>query len=457
MTGENQRRVYTLDNRDLTEEQIAVVFAMTSRSPEPFDEIARKVSEESAATFHERWVLDYGHASVAEHAVVHLAVENISRLAADTLLNNRLASYTEKSSRYQIMASESFHTPASLDSDPSLKSEYNAVCRSLFEDYFRLIEAAIARLKDIHPQGQNERKPAYELRIRRMATDGCRGVLPAATLTNVGMTANARTLEHAISKLMSAHLVEVRELGLEIREQARTITPTLIKYADESQYLRDIPPVIAGPERLLVPPGPPPAAAIISETINPEALLSEALLYRHSRLDYIGNTLQVQDFKENGFNTSVIAAALSHMGPHDDPPREFELVDFTFEFCMDYGALREFRRHRMQTPIYQPLTVRWGVRIPDVIERLKLSEPFIEATKKAEGLFYKLEKNKRSIAQYAVTHAHQQLALSKMNLRECHHFLKLRNAENAHESIREPAKAALEEIRKRHPALVSNL
>ncbi len=79
------RRVYPLDAHDLSEEQIAVAFAMTSRRPEPFDEIAEQVSQEKAADFHERWVLGYGHASVAEHAVVHLAVENVSRLACDTL------------------------------------------------------------------------------------------------------------------------------------------------------------------------------------------------------------------------------------------------------------------------------------------------------------------------------------------------------------------------------------
>ena len=89
-TPQYRRRVYPLDNRDLSEEQIAVAFAMTSRRPEPFDEIAREVSEEKAADFHERWVLGYGHASVAEHAVIHMAV-GISRLACDALEDNRLA------------------------------------------------------------------------------------------------------------------------------------------------------------------------------------------------------------------------------------------------------------------------------------------------------------------------------------------------------------------------------
>ena len=92
------RRVYPLDAQKLTEEQIAVAFAMTSRRPEAFDEIAEQVSRDKAADFHERWVLGYGHSSVAEHAVLHLAIENISRVACDTLEDNRLASYTEKSS-----------------------------------------------------------------------------------------------------------------------------------------------------------------------------------------------------------------------------------------------------------------------------------------------------------------------------------------------------------------------
>ena len=118
------RRVYPLDELGLTEEQIAVAFAMTSRRPEAFDEIAQQVSEEKAADFNERWVLGYGHASVAEHAVVHMAVENVSRLAVDALEDNRLASYTEKSSRYQVMPEDYYYIPEELNQHPALKQEY---------------------------------------------------------------------------------------------------------------------------------------------------------------------------------------------------------------------------------------------------------------------------------------------------------------------------------------------
>jgi len=96
------RDIYLLDPAQLSPEVIAVAFAKTSRSPESFREIAAGLTDESSAQFHERWVVGYGHASVAEHAVLHLAFENVSRLAIEAIENNRLASYTEKSTRYQV-------------------------------------------------------------------------------------------------------------------------------------------------------------------------------------------------------------------------------------------------------------------------------------------------------------------------------------------------------------------
>ena len=140
------RRVYPLDPRELTEEQLAVVFAMTSRNPQPFDEIAKAVTEERAADFHERWVLNYGHASVAEHAIVHMAVENVSRLACDTLEDNRLASYTEKSSRYQVLDQGSYHVPGELDGHP-LREVFVDTCDALFRSYEEAVELVRQRLR----------------------------------------------------------------------------------------------------------------------------------------------------------------------------------------------------------------------------------------------------------------------------------------------------------------------
>lgn len=106
-----KRQVYLLDPQKLSPEVIAVTFAKTSRSPESFREIASGLTGEKSAEFHEKWVVGYGHASVAEHAVLHVAVENASRLAVESLESNRLASYTEKSTRYQQWQPDGFFTP----------------------------------------------------------------------------------------------------------------------------------------------------------------------------------------------------------------------------------------------------------------------------------------------------------------------------------------------------------
>jgi thymidylate synthase ThyX len=466
-----QRRVYPLDAHDLTEEQIAVAFAMTSRRPEPFDEIAQQVSQEKAADFHERWVLGYGHASVAEHAVLHLAVENISRLACDTLEDNRLASYTEKSSRYQLMPQGYFHVPQELSGEPTLDSLFRETCNRLFQDYVDLLDGCIGYLQRRDPQRKGERDSAYKLRLRREATDSCRAVLPAATLTNVGVTANARVLEHAISKLMSSELDEERALGDEIRVQGRSITPTLIKYADQNQYLMGAGEIQQ--ELALQYAGEPPPTTFSereeasSEEVpwcvrlvhwdhQAEEKLAAALLYRRSHLSYQEIWRQVLDIGTDA-RREIIQRCVEGMGDHDAPVRELELVDYTFEFLLDYGAYREFKRHRMQSYIPQLLTVDHGYQVPDLMKEAGLESRFHETLGPAEAAYRQVQESSPQVAQYLVTHAHNRRVLSKMNLRECYHLFKLRTSSLAHFSIRQPMIEAMRLAVETHPQLFQYL
>ena len=436
----HRRRIYPLSPRDLTEEQIAVTFAMTSRRPEPFDEIATQVSAERAADFNERWVVGYGHASVAEHAILHLAVENISRLACDTLEDNRLASYTEKSSRYQVIDPESFHVPSELDAQPALRAEYVSVCRALFTTYSQLIDGVMSHLRSRHPQRDGESNSAYGLRLRRQATDACRAVLPASTLTNIGVTANARTLEHAISKLMSSDLAEERDVGSELREQGRSITPTLVKYADHNPYLAGLRRVRASEDEA-APDTAPVSVRLLDYDRDATRKLAAALLFRQGG-DY-ARALSVSDAMTERERAEMINSRVRDIGPHDAPPREFEMVGYTFEFVFDYGALREFRRHRMQTYLGQPLTVANGCDTPPLVKESGLTKVFHQAVSQSERLYSALAGQHPAMAQYAVTHAHRQRVLSRMNLRECYHLFKLRSSRQAHRSIREPILEAM--------------
>ncbi|MSQ22289.1 MAG: hypothetical protein EXR53_03145 [Dehalococcoidia bacterium] len=451
-------RIYPLDPRQLTEEQLAVVFAMTSRRPEPFDEIAEMVTAEKAADFHERWVLNYGHASVAEHAIIHMAVENISRLACDTLEDNRLASYTEKSSRYQIIEPGYYHVPKELSRHIAMRQIYVDACDALFAAYERLVEGLRAYLPSVRPRQPDERDSAFNLRIRREATDSARFLLPAATLTNVGVTMNARSLEHAITKLVSSDLAEERWLGQALKEQGRRITPTLVKYADRSDYLvlsreaqRDMSLSYAG-----LGDDSKAEATLVHYDHDAEAKLVAALLYRFAQQPYAEIWKQVQHMSPLE-RQKVIDRTLEGLGPHDAPVREMESVDYTFDLVMDYGAYREFKRHRMQTYIPQPPTGKHGYLVPPLVKDAGLQAEFEAAIGKAEDAFHTIRAQSPRAAEYLVTHAHRRRVLSKMNLRECYHLFKLRTGPEAHFSIRPVMAAAMREAQMVHPGLFKYL
>ena len=450
-------RVYPMDPKELDEEQIAVIFAMTSRRPEPFDEIRELVTSEKAADFHERWVLNYGHASVAEHAIIHMAVENVSRLACDTLEDNRLASYTEKSSRYQVLPSDYYGIPEEAVSNDRLRETFVCTCERLFEAYERSVEGLREHLRTVHPQRSNERDSAYNLRLRREATDTARFVLPAATLTNVGVTMNARSLEHAITKLLSAELAEERELGEMLKRQGRQITPTLIKYADQNDYLvktRQLQKRKSAGFQLPVPS--PSEAILLHHDPEAEVKVAAAFLYHQSHLPYHELLKHVRSLSPEDLGRTI-DAALQELGPHDPPIREMESAYCTFELVLDYGAYREFKRHRMQSYIPQPATTALGYVLPPLYREAGLEGLFQEAMEAAERGFATVAEESPQAAQYLVTHAHKRRMITTMNLRECYHLFKLRTQPTAHFSLVSVMQQAMDQVRAVHPLLFKHL
>ena len=451
-------RVYPMDPQELTEEQIAVIFAMTSRRPEPFDEIQQLVTEEKAADFHERWVLNYGHSSVAEHAVIHMAVENLSRLACDTLEDNRLASYTEKSSRYQLFTQDYYHIPAELAGNRALRERFTETCNRLFELYGQAVDGVVAHLRSVRPQQRDdERDSAYRLRLRREATDTARFILPAATLTNVGVTMNARSLEHAIRKLLSAELAEERALGDMLKNQGRQVTPTLIKYADRNEYLVQT----RASQHLASAQLQEPVASASNATLvhydpDAEEKVATAFLYRLSHQPHAAVRQRVQTMGQQE-REALIDTALKDLGSHDPPIREMESAYCTFEFILDYGAYREFKRHRMQTYIPQPATTALGSVTPPLVVDAGLSALFREAMDISETGYAALSQELPEVAQYLVTHAHKRRVMATMNLRQCYHLFKLRTQPTAHFSLVAVMNQALEQVRQVHPALFKHL
>jgi thymidylate synthase ThyX len=386
---------------------------------------------------------------VAEHAVLHIAVENISRLAVECLESNRLASYTEKSSRYQVWSKELFHIPEEF-SGHLLEKEYIDLCGQLFEHYQTALDKVIDQLKKQIPPLDGESERAFQQRLRSTAADSCRYYLPASALANVGMTINARALEHAITKMLSHPLREVRVTGSEAKAVAQGIVPTLVKYAEENTYLEYF------DNQFLNTNFEPSAAtrddwfACVDCDANGENRILAALLYRYSMRPFAECLAQIQNLAD-AEKEQLCADLLGRMGEHDIPLRELEYASITFDILMDQGAYFEFKRHRMMTQTPQLLSTFYGFAVPKLLSESGVGDLFIEDMQKADDLYHRLSEDFPQAASYIVPNAFNRRVLVKMNLRSALHFINLRSAPNAHYAIRRVAINLQSEISQRYP------
>lgn len=447
------RDIYLLDPKEFSPEVIAVAFARTSRSPDSFRDIAAELNAEKSAEFHEKWVVGYGHASVAEHAVLHLALENVSRLAIEAIESNRLASYTEKSTRYQIFDREAFFTPPALAESP-YAALYADTIHRLFDTYFDSIEPVRDVIARKYPRLDGETEKRYAGRLRSKWIDNCRYLLPAATLANVGMTANARVLEHAISKLLSHPLAEARAIGAEMKQVARSEVPTLVKYAERSDYLinaaqrlRDWGPRVFPSE---AHPNPIEAVTLIEVDADAAARVAAACLYAPGRADY-ARTLDHVRALPAAEQAAIIQAALQDRGDFDVPLRELEHTACTFDCVMDQGAYFDVKRHRMMTQTPQPLGIHLGYAVPRAIVEAGFVDRYRRAMEAAAAAYRTLAGQHPHEAAYVVPNAFNRRVLLTMNLRELFHFTQLRGGPNGHFAYRRIALKMYEAARQVYP------
>jgi thymidylate synthase ThyX len=444
------RDIYLLSPRDLSAETIAVAFAKTSRAPESFREIAAELSDEKSAQFHEKWVVGYGHASVAEHAVLHLAFENVSRIAVETIESNRLASYTEKSTRYQKWGGDDFTVPPELDGHP-LRDEFVETVKFLFSTYLESLEPAKNLILSRSPRRPNENDEAYDRRIRSQYVDSCRFLLPAAANANLGMTANARVVEMFIRKALSHPLAEVRQIGETVKQVARAEAPTLVKYADAAPYVVETVEEIGNWE-LEIDNSKSDWCSLVDFDKDGEKKILAAALYRFKEMPFSNALAYVKSLKKKE-RAALAESLLKRLSRYDTPLRELEYSTYTFDLVMDQGAYAEFKRHRMMTQTPQRLTTRLGYTIPRLVSESGFGERYEAAMESATRMYEKLYEFDPNVAQYVVPNGFNRRVLAQFNLREAFAFCQLRSASNAHFSIRRVAQRMYEEMARVHPLL----
>src|SRR5881396_2444428 len=210
---------------------------------------ARPVGTARAEQLYERMLSEYGDDSVAQLGGVHLACEGASNILTKVLEWGRLMAYLEQSTRYVPYTDRpgghwKYHVPAELDGHP-LRARYVETLDQAFETYARWIDPmrAFWEARLSRPAGDND--VVWRSTIRAKALDSLRGLLPAATRSNVGIFGTGQGYEALLLRMRTHPLAEVRDYADLMLAELRKVIPSLMKRVDQpdrgglwSDYLR---------------------------------------------------------------------------------------------------------------------------------------------------------------------------------------------------------------------------
>src|SRR6187455_1633036 len=197
------------------------------------------VKSERADKLYQRVFNDYGDDSVAQLGGVHLAVEDASNILTKVLERGRLMAYLEQSTRYipyteRRGESWRFLVPAELDGHP-LRAKYVDTLNGTFDVYARWIDPMRTWFEQRHPRAAGDSDAVYRSAIRAKALDTLRGLLPAATQSNVGIYGTGQAYESLLLRMRAHPLAEVREASGAMLAELRKIIPAFLVRVDQPE------------------------------------------------------------------------------------------------------------------------------------------------------------------------------------------------------------------------------
>jgi len=448
-------------------------------------------NENRGEEFYNKVLLEYGDDSVAELGEAQIAIEGLSNIAVKKIEDRRIGlSYLEKSSRYVAWdkkvngAYKFFKEPDIMNSKHA--DRYLESCNFDFDVYSRNIQPMIDYIKEKEPieeqkfknssgddvlfshlKEEEEIKSAtriYNATIKAKALDVLRGILPASTLTNVGITGNGRAFEYLLTILYSSSLKEEKELAQKIHRELDTTIKSFVKRSDDKhgkdlqKYLAELRETgnMFAKKYLKTKKTKDFLVEMIeseSEKRAEDKIIS-ALLYEQSPGVPYGEI--VAQIKKTDLSTrKKIIKTYSglRMNRRQRPPRGFEMTDYTFDLLTNFGMFRDFHRHRVLTLERQLLTTDHGFSVPDEIVSLGIRKDFEDCMYKSKEVFDLMKKNIPHQAQYVVNFAYKYHYFMKLNLREAAHLIELRTVPQGHPDYRKVAQEMFNSIKKVHPNL----
>ena len=406
---------------------------------------------QKAQNFYDRILDGYGDDSIGELGGAHVAIENVSMLAAKMIEDSRIGgSPLEKSTRYiyfdQKVNGQYLYYREPILMTSAFKEVYLKTCDMLFETYSKLIVPLTEIMEKKFPKEQEKSKAAYSAALRAKVLDCLRGLLPAGTLTNMGVFGNGRFWESLINKMECQNLVEMQEIGGQLFDELHKVIPSFVRRAERhhrhhesyalfmesmGQQIKSI-----AEHHMLPKQEPTPSARLIYHDPDGAYKVAAALLYPYEA----GSLEELQKYcrtlPEEEIAKIFDAASSTRENRRHKSPRALEHAQFTFEIVADFGIYRDLHRHRMLTQQRQNLTTNYGYWTPEEILDTPMEKTYREAMEEAYEVYQRIAEDLPEEAQYAVPMAYNVCWYFHINLRALQWLCELRSQPAGHPAYR---------------------
>ena len=448
--------------------------------------------------FYSKILSEYGDDSVAELGEAQLAVEWISNIAAKKIEDGRIGlSYLEKSSRYIPFDKKVGNKYNYYRDERILKSKYADLyiesCDNAFDVYSKSIDLMQKFISEIEPiddfvyfdsisisekpfskltnkQDIESAKKVYKSTVRSRALDILRNLLPAATLTNLGITGNGRAFEYLLTKLYCSELTELRNLASLLNSELDCVIPSFIKRVNEkhgkslqlfiTNTNREISKLTDNYLGNLQPDYSPQDVRLIDYTDSKDALVKvvSAILYENAHGQSLYDIIKlVESFTQEKIKEMIFAYTKFRGNRRHRPGRAFEMVEYLFEMFTNFGMFRDLHRHRILTIERQLLSTKHGYDIPKEVIYSGIGKDFKDCMYLSDNVYRKLAKTMPYEAQYAVNFAYKYPYFIKINLRELYHMVELRTIAQGHPDYRYICQEIYKKVNDVHPLLTKGM
>jgi|TARA_Y100000590_G_C15674488_1_gene997457 thymidylate synthase ThyX len=413
-----------------------------------------------AEELYQRVFVEYGDDSVAQLGGVHLACEQASNLLTKVLEWGRLMSYLEQSTRYlsydtRIDGRYRYHRDPEI-LGASVGTKYVGEMDRIFETYAELVPLLQDFYRSQHEQGNDIGDLAYRQTIRAKAFDAVRGLLPAASLSNVGIYGTGQAYEALLLRMRAHPLPEARSYSEMMLAELRKVIPSFLRRVDVeergiawSDYLEKNYGAMKEFATTLtqdLSPNPAQEVELIDWDPDGERKMLAAMLYPYSHLP----ETQLVDVVDEMAGEQRLELVRRYVGDRANrrhrPGRALERLDYRFDVLGDYGGFRDLQRHRLLTIEWQALTPDHGYEIPGSVLSAGLGERYDGVMERSRALYDLLLTDFPVQASYAVSMAFRVRYIMQFNAREALHMIELRSQPQGHPNYRRIAQEMYHQI-----------